>query len=144
MTGLLQNLNKALDIAWPAVPGFQKLNDPKGWLKSAVKLRQTLMISPREYRIRYVFPGTLFDQTWMKAEDGEGFPVADRDAEGVPIVICLFPALVEQGATTFKKDAAVNAALIKNKRFLPDRVEKRRPTTELKIQSKAVVLVRLK
>lgn len=105
---------------------------------AATKLKQTLMISPMDYRIHYCMPGTPFDPTWMQAEDDELFPVGD--AKGKVVRTCLFPALFEQDPEPFGTDPSVADILVSNKKLFPSHAEKKARDPKGVI-AKAVVLV---
>lgn len=135
-------MSDILTKALPAAPGFDCLNDTEGWLHGALKLRQTLEISPLEYKVHFCMPSTGFDPTWMQAEDAEGFPVSDEAARNKKVVTCLFPALVEHEAKTFTANAKVVDLLVSNKRFLPTQKDKFALDT-CKVVSKATVLVKV-
>jgi hypothetical protein len=137
---LLAGLESSLDQAWPGAPGFLALNSPQDWAESAVKLKQTLMISAAEFRIHYCMPGSSFNTTLMQAEDVDGFPVADTDAQGKVVVICLFPALITHNAPPFGVNPALVDVLVNNKTFFPTMAEKQALDTR-EVISKAVVLV---
>jgi hypothetical protein len=134
----LANVVCALKHAWPAAPGFSRLNDPHGWVEAAVKLKQTLMISPMDYRVHFCMPGTPFDPTWMHAEDAELFEV--KAPKGKTVVTCLFPALFEQEPQPFGTNLSVNEILVSNKKFFPSYAEKKTRDPK-RVVAKAVVLV---
>jgi hypothetical protein len=137
---LLDLLELSLKKAWPHAPEFRELNDPEEWAEAAVKLKQTLMISPGEYRIHYCMPGSLFDPAWMQAEDVEGFPLTDTQARTKKVIICLFPALAEHKPSAFGENPALSDVLVMNKTFFPTWSEKQGLDTK-KVLSKVVVLI---
>jgi hypothetical protein len=134
----LANIAFALKHAWPAAPGFARLNDPLGWVGAAVKLKQTLMISPMDYRVHYCMPGIPFDPAWMHAEDAELFEV--KDPKGKMVLTCLFPALFEQEPQPFGTNPSVKEVLVSNKKFFPSYAEKKARDPK-RVIAKAVVLV---
>lgn len=139
-TKLIKRFVSAVKSAYPSAPGIEGLDEPATWVEGALKLKQRLMISPKEYRIHFCLPATPFDPTWMMAEDPQGFTVKDAEAKGKKIFICLSPALAEQQPNAFEQSAEIADALIKNKRFFPTWPEKHgfEPKS---VVSKAVVLV---
>lgn len=82
-------MEDALKKACPDALGFLGLNDPLEWSENAVKLKQTLMISPKDYRIHYCIPDSPFDPSWMQAKDIEGFSLRDTDAKDKLVSACL-------------------------------------------------------
>lgn len=120
--------------------GFAGLKDIEEWIKAAVKLKQTLMISPQDYRIHFCPVGKPFDSTWMKAEDKEGLPVNDAQAKDRTVAACFFPALIEKKPVAFPKDVKLEDILVTNKVFLPsvDEIEALNP---IMVVAKATVLV---
>ena len=135
---LLNRLALSLKQAWPDAPGFAPLNDPQDWAEKGIKLKQALMISPRDYRIHYCMPGSPYDPAWMEAEDAEGFPVVD--AQSRRVVTCLFPALTEQDPSPFGENPILDEILVVNKKFFPTFAEKQALDPKMVI-CKAVVLV---
>jgi hypothetical protein len=104
-----------------------------------VHLKQTLMMSPHEYRIHFVPPGTTFDAVWMTPVDNDGHSIPSAECRNKRVKICLFPALAEHVADALGADAEVAEALVMNKQFFPTRQESERfkPTSTI---SKAVVI----
>jgi hypothetical protein len=76
------------------------------------------MISPKDYRVHFPFPGTPFDPIWINADEFDGFPLADDKAASREVACCLFPALFEQGPESFKEDVTMGKLLTSNKKFL--------------------------
>ena len=89
---VLDQLEGSLQEAWPGVPGVRALNSPQAWAESALKLKQTLMLNREEYRVHFCKAGSLFDPTWMQAEDVDGFSIAETQAQTMRLATCLFPA----------------------------------------------------
>jgi hypothetical protein len=108
----------------PSAPGFHE-RDPLDWAKAALKLKQVLMISPKDYRVRFPFPGTDFDPTWIKAKEFDTFPLEDKKASGKKVACCLFPALFEKDPEPFKQNVTVEEILTSNKGFFPSFEEKK-------------------
>ncbi|OAL06416.1 hypothetical protein IQ06DRAFT_323380 [Phaeosphaeriaceae sp. SRC1lsM3a] len=124
---LATSMKLALKHTWPGAPGFDENSSPQRWAEEALQFKQALMIDRDEYRIHYCMPGTLFDPSWMKAEDNEGFPVQVAEAEGKQVVTCLFPALSRCEARPLPQDPTVDtldSLLVANKRFFPSFKEK--------------------
>ena len=118
----IQRLHKLFDRVtqiYPASSGVQNVLDPNAWAEAVFKLKQRLMISPREYRVHFCPPGAAFDPTWMEAEDQYGDAVQPERAKSMRVRITLFPALLELDPKEFQEGQSVEAALIKNKNFLP-------------------------
>ena len=113
---------------------------PENMAKESLKLKLKLMISPKDYRIRYCQTGTRFDPTWMKARNDKNQPVADQKAAGKEITLCLFPALLAHDAQPFADDARIKDVLAKNKKFFaaPDESKSFDPK---QCVAKAIVLV---
>jgi len=98
------------------------------------------MLSPKEYRIFYVPPGTVFDSSWMKAEDAECYAVSDAHSMLKKVKVCLFPALAEQPSSALSPEAGIQDALVRNKCFFPS-AEERASFDPVNIISKAVVFL---
>ncbi|KAJ4312994.1 hypothetical protein N0V94_007163 [Neodidymelliopsis sp. IMI 364377] len=113
---------------------------PEEFAADAVRLKQRLLLSPKEYRIHFVRPGTVFDAHYMQAYDDSNDVVSDVEAAGRKVALCVFPALVCREPDDVRVGAGVESALCKNKRFFPTFMEKTEsaPVGGL---SKAVVLV---
>ncbi|KAF1911302.1 hypothetical protein BDU57DRAFT_524348 [Ampelomyces quisqualis] len=137
---LLDLVERALKEASPNAPGFRGLNDPREWSENAVKLKQTLMISPKDYRIHYCIPDSRFESLWMQAEDAEGLSLTDAEAKDKLVSACLFPALAELEPKKFGEKPVLAEVLVSNKVFFPSSVEKQNFDPN-KIIAKAVVLV---
>ena len=90
---------------------------PEDMANESLKLKLKLMVSPKDYRIRYCQPGMRFDPTWMKARNDKDLPVADHKAANKEITLCLFPALLAKDAQPFADDARIEDVLAKNKKF---------------------------
>lgn len=137
---LIKRFSNAIRVAYPSAPSLKGLDDADAWAEKAFKLKQRLMLSPKDYRIHFCLPGTPFDPTWMTAENDHGLTPTAADTKGKTIRVCLFPALVEQDSKAFGKDAVISDALVKNKNFFPTWQEKQALDPKSVI-SKAVVLV---
>ncbi|KAF1845330.1 uncharacterized protein K460DRAFT_430243 [Cucurbitaria berberidis CBS 394.84] len=137
---LVTRFRHMMKSACSTASGVESIQDPEAWAQGALKLKQKLMISPKEYRIHFCLPATLFDPTWMIAEDAEGYRCPSAKAKGKEILVCLFPALVEQNSRTFEAGAGISDALVKNKKFFPTWQEKRGLNPKCVI-SKAVVVI---
>ena len=135
---LLEHVQFTIQKAWPDAQGFLRLSDPTGWAQAAVKLKQTLLMSPNDYRIHYCRPGSRFDPAWMVAEDAEGDAVPD--AQSKRVATCFFPALVEQKPSPFAEQPALTNILVGNKTFFPTFAEKQSLDPK-RVISKAIVLV---
>ncbi|KAF2129965.1 hypothetical protein P153DRAFT_418650 [Dothidotthia symphoricarpi CBS 119687] len=116
--------------------------DGIAWARKAIELKQSLLISPMDYRIHFCFPGTKFDPSWMQAEDDEGDIIKGPISEGTRVAMCLFPAIAQQAAAPFVKDADVTDALVSRKRFFPTHKEKME-LNPANVLSKAVVLLEI-
>jgi hypothetical protein len=92
-------------------------------IQPILELKQALMVSSYEYRIRFIPPESLFDSTWMEAEDKDGQHIEPAHCFGKKILVCVFPALVQYQTRKLPSDAGVSAALAQNKRFFPTREE---------------------
>lgn len=137
---LLLDLETSRKRIRPEAPGFQARNTAQEWAETVVQLKQTLLISPSEFRIRYCMPGSRFAATWMQAEAADGSPMPETQAEGRSIAACLFPALTAHDAPLLHNKLDLADILIKNKTFFPSDADERALTTS-KVISKAVVLV---
>ncbi|CAO2655818.1 Nn.00g046210.m01.CDS01 [Neocucurbitaria sp. VM-36] len=137
---LIARFSETVTQAYPSAPGVGAIDESTDWVEGALKLKQRLMISPKEYRIHFCLPATPFDPTWMTAEDAKGIPVNAAQAKGKTISTCLFPALVEQNPKGYEKRAEIADVLIENKKFFPTWQEKHGLDPKTVI-SKAVVLV---
>ncbi len=126
--------------AFPSAPGIDCLSDPEAWVQGALKLKLKLMIARRDYRIHNCLPGTSFDSTWMRAEDIDGRAISDSKANSKKVIICLFPALVEQDPRALEKGIDVSECLMKNKNFFPTWQE-REALDPKQVICKAVVLI---
>jgi hypothetical protein len=137
---LHHNLLTALSSCCPSAPGLDPENNPRSWLEDASKLKQTLLLSPKDYRIHFCLPGTPFDPSWMKPEDVYGIPLKDFETAGKRVTTCLFPALVELEPAPFGENTTVEDLLVSNKRFFPTQQERKAfdPKT---VVSKAFVLL---
>jgi hypothetical protein len=100
----------------------------------------TLMISPKDYRIHYCLPGSSFEPSWMRAEDLDGFPLTDTEAQNKRVRVCFFPALAELEPSEFNDKTVLAEVLVKDKLFFPNSVEKQSFDPK-KVIAKAVVLV---
>jgi hypothetical protein len=78
------------------------------WLQGVVELKQEMIVSPQEYRIRYSQPGTLFDATWMTAESTHGKTIRNMHANNKEILMCVFPALMQHSASSSTDAASAN------------------------------------
>jgi hypothetical protein len=142
VSSLEHNLLAALRISRPSAPGLdRKYGRPREWLQYALKLKHSLLLSPKDYRVHFCLPGTPFDASWMVPEDVFGIPfLKENETNGKRVVMCLFPALVEIEAAPFGEHVEVEEVLISNKRFFPTAAERRAfdPKT---VVSKACVLL---
>jgi hypothetical protein len=140
VSSLEYKLLEALRISRPNAPGCDPGYDPHEWLKEALKLKHSLLLSPKDYRVHFCLPGTLYDESWMAAEDEFGIPLQAHETTEKCVIMCLFPALVEIEAVPFGEYVEVEEVLISNKRFFPTAGEKRAfdPKT---VVSKACVLL---
>ncbi|KAF2678257.1 hypothetical protein K458DRAFT_139693 [Lentithecium fluviatile CBS 122367] len=129
--------SKVLTKAYPRAAGIAAINEPLVWFDRVVRLKKTLMMSPRDYRIHFVVPGTPYDARWMKPED---IDTTDAECRDRRVKICLFPALAEHTADALGPDADIEDALVMNKPFLPSSRE-REGFNRANMISKAVVLV---
>lgn len=98
------------------------------------------MISHNEYRIHYCRPGSLFDSSWMRAEDIDGFSLTDAEAQTMRVGVCLFPALAELEPKIFGDKPVLAELLVKSKVFFPSSAENQKFDPK-KVIGKAVVLV---
>jgi hypothetical protein len=130
---------RTLAQACSSAPGFHE-RDPLDWAKAALKLKQILMISPKDYRVHFPFPGTDFDPTWMKAEEFDGFALDDQKASEKKVACCLFPALFEKDPQPFKQNVTVEEILTNNKAFFPS-FEEKKALDPKRVIGKATVLV---
>lgn len=111
-------MSEALNRLWNHPLGFvDKIGKPKQWSEDAIQLKQSLMISPKDYGIHFCKPSTLFDASWMQAEDFDSCRVSDEHAEGKKILTCLFPALVQMDPDPFTEDTTCEEILTRNKKF---------------------------
>lgn len=110
------------------------------WAKQAIELKKKLLVSPMDYRIHFCHPGAEFDPSWMQAEDYEGDNIKGPISQGTRIAMCLFPAIRQQTAAPFEKNAGVTSALVSHKRFFPTHQEKI-DFDPANVISKAVVLL---
>lgn len=136
---LVKNLSEvAKSICRPHDTPFSMT--PEDMAKDSLTLKLKLMVSPKDYRIRYCQTGTRFDPTWMKARNDKNQPVADQKAAGKEITLCLFPALLAKDAQPFADDARIEDVLAKNKKFFaaPDDSKSYDPK---QCVAKAIVLV---
>jgi hypothetical protein len=106
----------------------------------SLKLKLSLMLSPKDYRIRYCQPGTRYDPTWMKSRNDKNQQVADHKAADKKITLCLFPALLAQDTQPFADDARIEDVLVKNRKFFPASDEPKSFNPKQCV-AKAVVLV---
>lgn len=116
------------------------MDDPKAWAEAVLTLKQRLMISPHDYRVHFCHPEEPFDPSWMTAENEEGDIVPPAQVMSMTVRICLFPALLELEPEEFQEEQPTDAALIKNKRFIPS-WDDRQAFDAKKVVAKAVVLV---
>lgn len=130
----------AKEIVPPPNGRGPKPKNPEIWAAKAIESKKAFMLSPMDYRIHYVEPGTKFDPTWMQAVDARNSDIADEEVKGKEVTICLFPALEQLDPTPFNDSSKVEDALAKNKRFFPNSNEKEMfvPTDRM---SRATVLV---
>ena len=113
---LVKNLSEvAKSICRPHDTPFSMT--PEDMAKDSLTLKLKLMVSPKDYRIRYCQPGTRYDPAWMRARDDKNQQVADNKAAAKEITLCLFPALLAQDAQPFADDARIEDVLAKNKKF---------------------------
>ncbi|KAF2853310.1 hypothetical protein T440DRAFT_466285 [Plenodomus tracheiphilus IPT5] len=110
------------------------------WVLRAVKLKDELMISQLDYRIRFCASGSKFDSSWIEAEDFQGLKLRAETLEDKHVAMCLFPAIMDQDAEIMEEGVEIAAVLVTNKRFFPYRKEKKifDPSG---IISKAIVMV---
>ncbi|KAF3037822.1 hypothetical protein E8E12_007224 [Didymella heteroderae] len=113
---------------------------PEKFAREAVGFKQRLLLSPKHYRIHYVWPGTLFDPRYMQAYDRMNDPISDAKAATRKVTLCTFPALTCGKGKAVKEDAKIEDVLVKNKRFTPTLEESMdfKPDGQM---SKATVLI---
>ena len=92
---------------------------PSRFAKEVVEFKQQLLLSPKNYRIHYVRPGTVFNARWMQAYNNTNDPVSDANAAGKKVALCVFPALTCEKGVAVKEDVKIEDVLVKNKRFFP-------------------------
>jgi hypothetical protein len=135
---LVQNFNEVTEL-------ICSLHDtpfsmtPENMAKESLKLKLSLMVSPKDYRIHYCQPGTLYDPTWIKARNDKNQQIADHKAADKKITLCLFPALLAQDAQPFADDARIEDVLAKNKKFFSTSDEPKSFDPKLCV-AKAIVL----
>jgi hypothetical protein len=114
---LLENLSEKLALAYPDAAGFKVVHKPENWAKQAMKLKQMLMISYAEYRVRFILPGCAFDSEWMEGITVDGRPFRKENAGTLKVALCLFPGIAEYHAQPLEEDASIAEALTTNKKF---------------------------
>lgn len=92
-------------------------------VEESLRLKIGLPISPKDYRIHFFKPSTLYDAAYMQAFDGKHMRIEDDKVAGKSITMCLFPALLERNAAPIADDACVEDVLAKNKKLFPIRNE---------------------
>ncbi|KAF3050450.1 hypothetical protein E8E11_009715 [Didymella keratinophila] len=119
------------------IPGSMK---PEKFASELVDLKIKLLLSPKDYRIRYVGPGVNFNASTMRAFDVDNFPVSDAKAAGRKVAVCVFPALTCQDPQAITEGSKIDDVLVKNRRFLPtfQEISTAPPNVQL---SKAVVVL---
>lgn len=117
-----------------------KTMKPEKFASKLIDLKMKLLLSPKDYRIRYIRPDVKFDASTMRAFDANNDPVSDTKAAAKKVALCVFPALTCQGPEAVTEDSKMEDVLVKNRRFLPTFQESSTfpPIAQL---SKAVVLL---
>jgi hypothetical protein len=111
-------------------------DDISSWVEDAVKLKQALMVSSKEYTIQFCSSGVDFDHSWMRAEDENGRHLSESECIFAKVKLCLFPAIAQYSTPVLAQGCDISAVLASRKPFF----KKREPNT-VEIISKAVVLV---
>lgn len=137
-TKYLEEMKNILHMIWPEAEGFKASSH--NWTNPAVKLKQALLLSPKDYRIHFCTPGMTYNPMWMQAEDGEAFKIDDHKAAGKKVVLCVFPALVEQEPAPFTAETRVPDLLAGNKKFFPT-FQERINLNPKSVRARAIVLV---
>ncbi|KAF3006429.1 hypothetical protein E8E13_001589 [Curvularia kusanoi] len=115
---------------------------PKGFARDVIEFKKLLLMSSKRYRIRYVRPGTLFDQRWMQAYSDTNDSVSSEEANGRKIILCMFPALLCEKGEAINDGMKIEDVLVKNRRFFPTFEEDLQLDSVTHV-SKAAVLVRM-
>lgn len=110
--------------------------DSQSWTQRAIKLKQELLLSPADYRIRLCLPGVAINSLLMTAENSDGFEIPPAEK----VAMCLWPAITQQDAGPLGRGDDISVALVKNKSFFPSRKEKMKFDVGSTV-SKAVVLL---
>ncbi len=134
LTTYQQNHCKPPDIPLPRTP--------EAYAAYVIEWKQTLLLSPKEYKIHFACPGATFDARWMIAMDAENFELPIEKVEGKKVACCLFPALVS-GDKEEKEGEKMEDVLVRNKKFFPSygEMNQRDEGWEEGRVSKATVLV---
>jgi hypothetical protein len=136
---------RALQFVTSTSPGPDHTSELPKWCESFLKLKIDLMMSPMDYRIHFIRPGTPFDSSWMDVEDEACFGIPVAHCVGKTVKLCKFPALVQQSPRALQTDAPTEDALVKNKLFFPSAEEKRTASglvnDNTRVIAKAIVLL---
>ncbi|KAF3050454.1 hypothetical protein E8E11_010056 [Didymella keratinophila] len=91
------------------------------FVEKAVQLKILLLLSPLEYRLRYIRPCVKFDPLLMQAYAEKRQPLSNAEVADQEVSPCLFPGLVAGELTSFplSMPPAIDHVLVKNKVFLP-------------------------
>lgn len=91
---------------------------PEKFASKLIDFKMKLLLSPKNYRIRYIRPGVKFDAFTMRAFDANNDPVSDTKAAAKKVALCVFPALTCQDPEAVTEDSKMENVLVKSRRFL--------------------------
>lgn len=112
----------------------------KKFAEAVIELKQLLLISPKEYRVQFVRPGTYFNPRGMQAYSSANDSVSDMEAKGSKVRLCLFPALVCENIKTYEDGTDAVDVLTMNKKFFVTCEEAIDFESAVKISKAAVLL----
>ena len=124
--GIVDHFTKALKRIKPDAPGVHS-GAARGplWIEQAVRLKQTMMVGPHDYRVQYCAPDTPFDRSWMNGVLPNGRQVDDdEDVSSKGVALCLYPGLMQQAVQPLHEAATIAQALTKNRTFFSSYKEK--------------------
>ena len=95
---------------------------PSSWtgpqfVEKAVQLKILLLLSPLDYRLRYIRPGVKFDLLLMQAYDEKRQPLSNADVTDQEVSLCLFPGLMAGALAPppLSTPSAIDHVLVKNR-----------------------------
>lgn len=138
---LCDSFAQAVMLFYPNIERLAVLNLARQRLSGAIRLKQEMMLSPKEYRIHYAVRNVHFDKSWMMTEFGDQhMEETNADGSGARVKACLFPALAVQPMDELPQDAKIERVFTAYKRFFPEG-EVERSFSPVNVIRKALVVL---